>query len=109
MDISKLADNFSISTQVTADDIPSIADAGFVAVICNRPDGEEADQPPAEEISRACDDAGIAFHYLPVDGMPLPTGFLQAQRDILERCDGPVLGYCRTGQRARILYEAADS
>jgi sulfide:quinone oxidoreductase len=37
--------SLSVSEQVLPQDIAALAAAGFKSVICNRPDGEGADQP----------------------------------------------------------------
>ena len=46
--------------QITAADVPALADRGFRSIICNRPDGEGPDQPTFEEIEAAAQDAGLA-------------------------------------------------
>ena len=53
MDIRKITDKTSVSPQITVEDMAAIKDAGFRAIICNRPDGEGADQPSFEEIEAA--------------------------------------------------------
>ena len=52
MDIKTLTANLSVTPQITASDMQAIKDAGFRAIICNRPDGEGADQPTFEEIAK---------------------------------------------------------
>ena len=47
MQLNKVTDALSVSPQITAEDVAAIRDAGFRAIICNRPDGEGADQPRA--------------------------------------------------------------
>ncbi|RAG29806.1 class V aminotransferase, partial [Burkholderia multivorans] len=47
-------------------DLRAIRDAGYRAVICNRPDGEDADQPAFEEIAAAARELGLDARYLPV-------------------------------------------
>jgi sulfide:quinone oxidoreductase len=45
---------------------PTIADQGFRAIICNRPDGEGMDQPTFEEIEAAARPSGLEARYLPI-------------------------------------------
>ena len=104
MNISKIDDNFSITSQIQPADIAGIAAAGYVAIICNRPDGEEANQPCAADIARECENAGIAFHHIPVSGMAASQELIDQHREVIKSSNGPVLGYCRTGQRARYLW-----
>ena len=47
MNISRITDNYAVSPQIKADEVAYCAELGFVAIICNRPDGEEAGQVPA--------------------------------------------------------------
>jgi len=49
MEPKKISAELSVIPQTAAADMPAIKAAGFRAVICNRPDGEGADQPsPAQ-------------------------------------------------------------
>ena len=58
--------NLSVSEQIASQDIAAIASAGFKSVICNRPDGEGADQPVFAEIETAARAAGLTAAYLPI-------------------------------------------
>ena len=53
MDIRKITATFSVTGQIAPADLPAIAQAGFRAIICNRPDGEAADQAGFREIEQA--------------------------------------------------------
>ena len=109
MDVTKLADNYAATAQIRPEEIKAIADAGFVAIICNRPDGEEPGQPTADEIRAACSEAGIEFHHVPVTGMYLTPESVLLHRSIIESSNGPVLGYCRSGHRSTVIYESGIS
>ena len=41
-----ITDDFIVAPQITLQDVAEIASSGFRSVICNRPDGESADQTP---------------------------------------------------------------
>ena len=45
MDIKSLTVNLSVSPQLLVTEMEAVAQAGFKAIICNRPDGEGPDQP----------------------------------------------------------------
>ena len=107
MTITKLSENYAVAPQVLPDDITSIAAEGFVAIICNRPDDEEPGQPTAAEIAAACEVAGITFHHIPISGMPVAMELIQEQRRLIEVSAGPVLGYCRSGQRSQFIWQAS--
>jgi sulfide:quinone oxidoreductase len=49
-----LTKTLSVGPQIQASDVETIATRGFRSVICNRPDGEGADQPNFAEVEAAC-------------------------------------------------------
>ncbi|MEC9310260.1 MAG: sulfur transferase domain-containing protein, partial [Pseudomonadota bacterium] len=66
MDFKTLTSGLSVSPQITIADLPAIRDAGYRAIICNRPDGEGADQPTFDEIQAAAEKLGLEARYLPI-------------------------------------------
>ena len=58
------------------------------------------------EIAAACEEAGLAFHHIPVSGMPFLEAAVQEHRDAIDASAGPVLGYCRSGQRSMMIWQA---
>ena len=103
MDIRAIADGFSVTGQITADDVKSIAGAGYKTLISNRPDSEDG-AVPHDDIRKAAEAAGLDFTYIPVvSGSITPENV----RDMASALDGartPVLAYCRTGGRCTNLY-----
>ncbi len=53
MDIKTIDKTISVSPQISVDDLAAIRAAGYRSIICNRPDGEGADQPTFAEIEKA--------------------------------------------------------
>jgi uncharacterized protein (TIGR01244 family) len=106
MRLSKLTDDYAVAEQIQPDDVAGIAAQGFVAVICNRPDNEEPGQPQVNEIAAACEKAGMTFHHIPFSSMPIPEEAVQEHRGIIDSSSGPVLGYCRSGQRSMVIWQA---
>ena len=53
MPAKPITPTLSVSEQVQPQEMAALAAAGFRAVICNRPDGEGADQPTFAEIAAA--------------------------------------------------------
>lgn len=104
MQINKLTDNFSASPQVAAADFAALKSAGFTAIICNRPDGEGADQPTFAEIETAAKSAGIEARYVPVVPGQISDNDVKAFGAALQDLPRPVLAYCRTGTRAAMLW-----
>lgn len=107
MDLKKISDALSVSGQIQADDVATLARRGFRAIVCNRPDGEAADQPPHEDIEKAAKAAGLAFLYLPVTPGIVTEETAQEFKQALTELPGPVFGYCRTGTRTTTLWSLA--
>ena len=108
MNVMPLTDNYSVTAQISADDITAITAAGFKSIICNRPDQESADQPDFATIDAAAQAAGLKTAYIPITGMPSPeqtADMAQALADL----PAPVLAYCRTGNRSSIIFNAVQA
>ena len=58
--IRPIDDTISVAPQISVEDVPGIAAAGFVAIINNRPDGEDMGQPTGAEIRAAAEAAGLS-------------------------------------------------
>ena len=108
MDIRPISQGFAVAPQIQPADFAALAKQGFVAVVCNRPDGEEDGQPNAGEMREAAHANGIAFHHIPVSGGQFPEAAVAAFRAVRRGTDGPVLAYCRTGTRSITLDTLAD-
>jgi sulfide:quinone oxidoreductase len=109
MDIKDINKRISVSEQITAADVQAIADAGFRAIICNRPDGEGADQPTFEEIDTAAKAAGLQALYLPIVSGKVEDADAAKFGDALDALPGPVLAYCRTGTRSATLWSLSQA
>lgn len=106
MEIEHLSANFATSDQMTPADVPAVAAKGFKAIICTRPDSEEEDQPSFALIHTAALEHGLKAFHVPV----LSTGATDRDHDafkaVMRGLEGRVLGYCRTGKRAGVLWTA---
>ncbi|WP_439141677.1 TIGR01244 family sulfur transferase [Planktotalea sp.] len=109
METKKLTTGLSVIGQVMPTDMQTIKDAGFRAIICNRPDGEAADQPTFEEISKAAEKAGIEARYLPIVAGKVSDEDANAFDAALSEMPGPVLAFCRTGTRSATLWSLAQA
>jgi sulfide:quinone oxidoreductase len=108
MDIRDVKPGFAVSPQIAVEDLQALADKGFVAVVCNRPDGEEPGQPPLEDLRAAAYEAGLAFHHIPVAGGAFPDAAIAAFGAVRKGTEGPLLAYCRTGTRSITLETLAN-
>lgn len=109
LDIRKLTDEVSVAPQILASDIPQIAALGFRSLICNRPDGEGADQPGIREITVAANAAGLEVRYLPVAPGPVDDAATAEFGEAVTQLPRPTLGYCRTGMRATTLWALSQA
>ncbi len=109
MDIKSLASGISVSQQIMASELQAIKDAGFRGVICNRPDGEGADQPTFDEIARAAQAVGIEARYQPILAGKVSDDDAAAFDTALTDLPGPVLAYCRTGTRSATLWSLSQA
>lgn len=98
----------AVAAQMQPEELAGLAEQGFAAVICNRPDGEEPSQPPLDDMRRAAQEDGLAFHHIPVAGGLFPPAAVAAFAAIRRGTQGKVLAYCRTGTRAASLDALAN-
>ena len=109
LNLRHLAPGFAVTGQLTPLDLPEVAALGFGTVINNRPDGEASEQPPSEEVERAARAAGLQYLHLPVVSGAITAEHAAAMRAALASAKGPVLAFCRPGNRSGKLYELAQS
>lgn len=103
-----LSDEFAVAGQISVDDIPTLAQAGFKSIVCNRPDGEGGPQQPSfASIEAAARAAGLQTGFLPVVSGQITPQQVQAMADLLDHLPAPVLAYCRSGARSTSLWQMA--
>ena len=107
--LRRVTDAVSIAPQIDPADIPAIKAAGFVAVVNNRPDDEEAGQPGGDAIRAAAEDHGLAYTAIPVTHAGFSHPQLDAMAAALVAAGGPVLAYCRSGTRSCNLWALAQA
>ena len=104
MTIKNLTDNMSVSPQILPSDLATIKQLGFNSIICNRPDGESADQPNFDLIAKAAKEIGLMAKYVPVVPGQITNADVQMFNQALCEVQGPVLAYCRSGARSEMLW-----
>lgn len=103
MNIRKLDDDFSVTAQITPEQVKAVSEAGYKSIVCARPDNEEFGQPSFDEVARAAEAEGLQVVHIPVSG-GLGEGQIIRFHQAWEQMPKPVLGYCRSGARAGSLY-----
>ncbi|PKP63862.1 MAG: TIGR01244 family phosphatase, partial [Alphaproteobacteria bacterium HGW-Alphaproteobacteria-8] len=109
MENRTISADFAVSPQITPEDVAKARELGFRAIICNRPDGEGADQPSFGEIEAAAQAAGMQARHVPVTGGMVSDTDVTAFAEALQALPGPVLAYCRTGTRSATLWSLAKA
>ena len=109
MELTHLSDEFATTGQISVEDLGTIKAQGFKAIMCARPDGEDDDQPSFADIACVAEEIGLSAKYVPL----APTGATESDHLAFEKAmdglTGPVLGYCRSGKRAGMLWQALQS
>lgn len=106
MDIRKITDDFAVAPQIREADVAAIAQAGYRAVICNRPDGESGDQPRSSDIAAAVTASGMEWRMLPVSQISRTD--VDAFASLLAELPKPVLAFCRSGTRCTSLWSLTE-
>jgi len=109
LSVQELDEGVYVAGQLQAHDIPDLANFGMVALICNRPDGEEAGQPDFASIKQAAQDCGMQIHYIPVVSGAIEQRHIADMAAALQQSPRPLLIYCRSGSRSKHLYHLAVS
>ena len=107
MNYRQITDDYSVSGQIIPEEVAAIKAAGFRSVICNRPDGEQPGQPPADSVRAAAEAAGLEFRHIPVVSGQITEENVADQAAALETLPGPVFAYCRSGARCANLFALA--
>jgi uncharacterized protein (TIGR01244 family) len=104
-----LTPDFAVAGQLPPAAMTQAAAQGFTLVINNRPDGEEPGQPDSASMAAAAKDAGLVYVYIPMGGAGLRPEMIDATRKAIADAKGPVLAFCRSGNRSTILWGLAQA
>jgi sulfide:quinone oxidoreductase len=109
MRYSRIADGLAIAPQLRPEDMADIAADGFAGIINNRPDFEAPDQPSSVELEAEARRHGLAYWHVPVVPGEMGEQEVRAFAAALRDACGPVLAFCRTGNRSASLWKAAQA
>jgi sulfide:quinone oxidoreductase len=104
MQARKLTETYTVAPQILASDVPVIAAEGYRSIMCNRPDGEQPDQPAYAEIAAAAQAAGLVVRHVPVVSGQITPADVEAFRRAIAELPAPVFAYCRSGARCTNLW-----
>lgn len=101
---TKMSTEFAVAPQLSGDDLEAARTEGFKTIICNRPDGEEPGQPRFSAIAEVAERLDIEARYLPVIAGKISESDVTAFAAYIAALPKPVLAYCRTGNRSKLLW-----
>ncbi|CUH67012.1 Beta-lactamase hydrolase-like protein [Thalassovita gelatinovora] len=104
MDIRQITPRYAVSPQISVEDLPAIKAAGFVGVICNRPDEEVPPSHHAATIEAATIEQGLSFAALPLTHQTMTPENIAKQANLADTAEGPVLAYCASGTRSTVIW-----
>lgn len=104
MDLRQLTSRLFVSPQLTPADMPALAEAGFVTVICNRPDTEVTEDLQTEAMRAAAMAAGLRFEVLELVHQTLTPENAAVQSALIETAGDRVVAYCRSGTRCSVIW-----
>ncbi|MBT1450763.1 TIGR01244 family phosphatase [Glaciecola sp. XM2] len=104
LDIKTVTPLLGVAPQIMPEDLQTLKALGFKTVICNRPDGEGADQPTFTEIQVEAEKLGLACAYVPAISGKVTQDDVDKFGQTLSELPGPTLAYCRTGTRSITLW-----
>jgi uncharacterized protein (TIGR01244 family) len=101
-------EEFAIAGQLQAAQMSAAAALGFRSIINTRPDGEAGpDQPTHASIEAAAKAAGLEYVFIPISPSTQTEADIQAMKAVLKTLPRPMLGFCRSGNRVKRLYDLA--
>lgn len=109
MSIIKLTDGVFVAPQITVNMVAEAAALGVTLIVNNRPEGESDDQTPGDDIEAAARAAELDYVAIPVTHAGFSEPQVSAMAEALERAEGAVLAYCRSGTRSTLLWALAES
>ena len=108
MNVTRLDEKIAVAPQPRVEDLADIAAAGFRGIINNRPDKEEPGQPSSAEIAAEARRVGLSYWHIPIRPGEATADDARKFAEATRNADGPVLAYCRSGSRARQLWQLAQ-
>ncbi|HEV7234051.1 MAG TPA: TIGR01244 family sulfur transferase [Sphingorhabdus sp.] len=105
----KLTDRIFVAPQIDTDAVTAARDMGVTLIVNNRPEDESADQTPGPDIEAAAAETGVDYIAIPVTHAGFAEWQVTAMADALEKADGRILAYCRSGTRSTLLWALAQA
>ncbi|MGP4788257.1 beta-lactamase hydrolase domain-containing protein [Psychrobacter sp. 1Y11] len=102
-----MTDNLTIYKQIYPSQCAKLAELGYRSVINIRPDDEHITQPTSLDLASASQQANLAYQHLPFYDERLSKMTVEQFASFYHACPKPILMFCGTGARAKLLYQSA--
>jgi sulfide:quinone oxidoreductase len=106
MNFMTVNEQITVSGQLNEEDLTALKDQGVELIVCNRPDGEAAEQTNYEQLASAARAMGIQVESMPFKSVEMPSKYIDEFASLL-KTGKRIHAYCRTGNRSFNLYSAA--
>lgn len=104
MEIRQVTEHFAVSPQIEPADVEALFADGYTALVCNRPDDEEAGQPAFEAVAEKARALGMSVHHIPITAGMFGPHHVEETAKVIDAADGKVFAYCRSGTRSVMLW-----
>ena len=108
-DFRQLSPNMYASPQIHTIDLDQAKAMGVTLVINNRPDGEAPEEPQGLEIEAAARALGMDYLAIPIGQSGFSEPQVEAMQSAVEKANGAILAYCRSGTRSTLLWSLAQA
>lgn len=104
MDLRQITETYSVTPQIEPSDVATLAAMGVKTLICNRPDMENPPALQAAAMQAEAEKHGIDFVFNPFQGHTMSQDHVDEQADAIADAEGPVVGYCASGNRCTVVW-----
>lgn len=102
-----MSDSITIYKQIYPTQCQKLSNIGYRSLINIRPDHEQPSQPTSQAIHAAAQQADLAYAYIPFDEERLSNATVTKFAETYNRLPKPVMLFCGSGARAKLLYQSA--
>lgn len=108
MTITIITDSFSVSGELTEQELVELSARGVSTLINVRPDGEASEQKTDAQWRAICQAHGLRYFFIPVRPGDYSERDIEKYRQALNSTNESIHGFCRTGTRAVHLFALAN-
>ncbi len=109
MDIRQITSTYCVSPQISPEDLPALAQAGFTCIINNRPDVEIPPSHHSKVMEEAARALGLDFVELPLTHQTMTTENVTRHAECVAAGGGKVLAYCASGTRSTVVWALGEA